>query len=67
MYVLKILSTTISYNNGVVTGTKLTRLTRLSKTQQGEDPRNMRHGVGILSADPDCLHFCPVATFLKYS
>ena len=56
----------ISYNNGVVTGTKLTRLTRLSKTQQGEDPRNMRHGVGVLSADPDCFHFCPVATFLKY-
>ena len=39
---------------------------RLSKTRQGEDPRNMRHGVGVLAEDAGNEHFCPVATFLKF-
>ena len=39
---------------------------RLSKTRQGEDRRNMPHGVGVLAEDAGNKHFCPVATFLKF-
>jgi hypothetical protein len=39
---------------------------RISKMRQGENPRSVKNGVGVLAEFPDNPNFCPVKTFLKY-
>ena len=40
---------------------------RVSKSRQGEDVRDIRHGVGVLAALPSNPNKCPVTLFLEYS
>ena len=39
---------------------------RVSKANQGEEPRDLRHGVGVLAELPNHPLKCPVKNFLEY-
>ena len=40
---------------------------RVSKSRQGEDVRDIRHGIGVLARLPNHPDKCPVKLFLEYS